>query len=52
MVRRMPHHLSEMFHSVSTKVIYCYGEYQKEFDELFPYVQLVEGFPSDVGKLT
>ena len=52
MVRRILHHLSEIFHPVPTKVIYCYGEYQKEFDELFPYVQLVEGFPNDVGKLT
>ena len=49
-VRRMLQHLNELFHPVPTKVIYCYGEYQKEFDELFPYVQLVEGFPNDVGK--
>ena len=50
-VRRMLEHLNEMFYPVSSKVIYCYGEYQKEF-ELFPCVELVEGFRSDVGKLT
>ena len=52
MVRRMLSHLNELFYPVPSKVIYCYGEYQKEFDELFPYVELVEGFPNDVGKLT
>ena len=52
MVHRMLHHLGNFFYPVHTKVIYCYGEYQKEFNELFPYLQLVEGFPNDVGKLT
>ena len=36
MVRHMLHHLGELSYPVPTKVIYCYGEYQKEFDELFP----------------
>ena len=46
------HHLSELFYPVPTKVIYCHGEYQKESDELLSHVELVEGFPSDVAKLT
>jgi hypothetical protein len=32
MVRRMLNNLEEMFHPLPSKIIYCYGEYQKEFD--------------------
>ena len=32
-------------------VIYCYGEYQKEFDELRG-VDFIEGFPQDLNELT
>ena len=41
-----------MFYPFPTKIIYCYGEYQKEFDEFPPNVQLIEGFPNDIGELT
>ena len=52
MVRRMLGHLEEMFHPVPTKVVYCYGAYQKEFDELHPNVELVEGFPDNLTEMT
>jgi hypothetical protein len=52
MVRRMLNHLEEMFHPLPTKIIYCYGEYQKEFDELLLNVELIKGFPNDVNELT
>ena len=32
-------------------MIYCYGEYQKEFDELHG-VDFIEGFPQDLNELT
>ena len=51
MVRRLLYYLNELFHPVPSKVIYCYGEYQKEFDEL-PGVDFVEGFPEDLNELT
>ena len=51
MVRKLLRHLNELFHPVPTKVIYCYGEYQKEFDELYD-VEFVEGFPEDLKQLT
>ena len=51
-VRRMLRHLEELFYPVPTKIIYCYGEYQNEFDELHPSVELVEEFPSNVNELT
>ena len=47
LVRKLLHHLNELFHPVPTKVIYCYGEYQKEFDELYG-VDFIEGFPGDL----
>ena len=43
--RYMLRYLEELFYPVPTKIIYCYGEYQKEFDELPPSVELTEGFP-------
>ena len=43
--------LNDLFHPVPTKVIYCYGEYQKEFDELRG-VDFIEGFPQDLNELT
>ena len=52
MVRRMLRHLEEMFHPVPTKIIYCYGTHQKEFDELPPNVELVEGFPDNLTEMT
>ena len=47
----MPHYLEERFNSVPTKVIYCYGEYQIEFDELPPNVELIEGFPDNLSDM-
>ena len=52
MVRPMLNHLEEMFHPLPTKTIYCYGEYQKEFDEFPSNVELVEGFPNNLSELT
>ena len=51
LVRRLLYHLNELFHPVPSKVIYCYGEYQKEFDELHG-VDFIEGFPQDLNELT
>ena len=51
LVRRLLRHLNELFYLVPTKVIYCYGEYQKEFDELHG-VDFIEGFPTDLTQLT
>ena len=51
LVRRLLYHLNELFHPVPSKVIYCYGEYQKEFDELRG-VEFIEGFPQDLNQLT
>ena len=48
-------HLEKLFHPVPNKVIYCYGEYQKEFDELLktlPFVEFIEGFPSNLYEMT
>ena len=51
LVRKLLHYLNELFHPVPSKVIYCYGEYQKEFDELHG-VDFIEGFPEDLNRLT
>ena len=51
LVRRLLYYLNDLFHPVPSKVIYCYGEYQKEFDELHG-VDLIEGFPEDLNRLT
>ena len=50
-VRRMLNHLEEMFHPLPSKIVYCYGEYQKEFDEFHPNVELIQGIPNDVNEL-
>ena len=51
LVRRLLYYLNELFHPVPSKVIYCYGEYQKEFDELHG-VDFIEGFPQDLNEIT
>ena len=51
LVRRLLSYLNELFHPVPSKVIYCYGEYQKEFDELHG-VDFIEGFPQDLNEIT
>ena len=51
LVRRLLYYLNELFHPVPSRVIYCYGEYQKEFDELHG-VDFIEGFPEDLNELT
>lgn len=51
LVRSILHHLEELFHPVTTKVIHIYGEYQKEFEELLSTLSdlaLVEGFPENL----
>ena len=50
LVRRLLYHLNELFHPVPSKVIYCYGEYQKEFDQLRG-VEFIEGFPQDLKRI-
>jgi hypothetical protein len=40
---------------VPTKIIYCYGIYQKEFEQmlqLIPNLTLVEGFPDNLCEMT
>ena len=51
LTRCMLRHLEELFYPVPTKVIYMYGVYQKEFDELPPSVELVEGFPDNLSDM-
>ena len=51
LVRRLLYYLNDLFYPVPSKVIYCYGEYQKEFDELHG-VDFIEGFPEDLNELT
>ncbi len=55
LVRSMLRNLEELFFPIPSKVLYCYGEFQKEFDELsktLPNVQFVQGFPSDLYDMT
>ena len=51
LTRCMLRHLEELFYPVRTKIIYCYGEYQKKFDELPPNVELMEGFPDNLNDM-
>jgi hypothetical protein len=52
LTRRILQNMGELFDPVPTKIIYCYGEYQKKFGELSPSVEMIEGFPDDIGSLT
>jgi hypothetical protein len=47
----MLNNLEEMLYPCPEKVFCCYGEYQKEFDQLRPNIDLIEGFLTDVGEL-
>ena len=49
--RRMLRYLEELFYPVPTKIIYCYGEYQKKFDELPSNVELMEGYPDNLSDM-
>ena len=49
--RCMLRHLEELFYPVPTKIIYCYGEYQDDFVELPPNVELMEGFPDNLSDM-
>ena len=49
--RYLLRYLEELFYLVPAKIIYCYGEYQKEFDELPFNVELVEGFPDNLNDI-
>ena len=51
LTRRMLRHLEELFYPVPTKIIYCYGEYQKKIDELPPNVELMEGFHDNLNNM-
>ena len=47
--------LEYLFSSISSKIIYSYGVYQKEFAKLsktVPNIQFVEGFPNDLYDMT
>ena len=51
LVRSMLDNLEELFYPVPTKILYCYGEHQKEFDDLsqrLPNIEFVDGFPNDL----
>ena len=51
LVRSMLYNLNELFHPVPSKIIYCYGEPQMEFDEMvkrIPNIIFVEGFPDNL----
>ena len=52
LTRRILQNAGELFEPVPTKIIYCYGEYQKEFEELSPCVEMIEGFPDNISSLT
>ena len=47
----MLRNLEELFDPVPSKVLYCYGEYQKEFDELPPNVEVMDGFPDNLNDM-
>jgi hypothetical protein len=47
-------HVEELFNPVPTKIIYCYGVYKKEFEEMLqsmPNLTLVEGFPDHLCEM-
>ena len=49
----MLRHLEELFTPIPSKIIYCYGIYQKELDELardLPNIELI-GFPKNLYEL-
>ena len=51
----MLRHAEELFNPVPTKIIYCYGIYQKEFEQMLqsmPNLTLVEGFPDNLCEMT
>ncbi len=53
LVRSMLDNLEELFYPVP-KILYCYGEHQKEFDDLsrrLPNIEFVDGFPNDLYAL-
>ena len=47
----MSHDLEELFYPVPMKIIYCYGEYHKGFDELPLNMELIEGFPDNLSDM-
>ena len=51
LIHCMLRHLKELFKSVPTKVIYCYGEYQEKFDQLPPNVEMIEGFSDNLSDM-
>ena len=54
LVRSMLENLEELFYPVPRKILHCYGEHQKEFDDLsrtLQNIEFVEGFPDDLYDL-
>jgi hypothetical protein len=54
LVRSMLDHLEELFYPVPTRILYCCGEHQKEFDDLsqrLSNIEFVDGFPNDLYAL-
>jgi ABC-type proline/glycine betaine transport system ATPase subunit len=54
LVRSMLRHAEELFNPVPTKIIYCYGIYQKEFEEMLQSMSnltLMEGFSDNLCEM-
>jgi hypothetical protein len=52
LVEKLVRHKDSLIHPPPERVIWCYGEYQRGYEELakLPYVELVEGLP-DIAML-
>ena len=51
LVRQMLYNCNELFDPVPSKILYCYGEHQSEFDsmvETLPNISFIEGFPDNL----
>ena len=48
LVRSLLHAAGELFYPTPSKIIYCYGEHQKEFNQLPAHVTLVRGLPPNL----
>ena len=51
LVKSMLYHLEELFDPATTKIIYCYGEYQTVFNDMMhtmPNISFVEGLSEDL----
>ncbi len=51
LVRSMLYNMNELFNPVPSKILYCYGEYQSEFEkmaQIIPNISFIKGFPDNV----